>query len=171
MSLEADLSAVRSRIAQIAAPLGDVARDPPAPAAFAALVQTSAPPAVAELARRSGARNALDPALIEAVIANESSYDPHALSPAGAQGLMQLMPGTAASLGVTDPTDAAQNVAGGARYLRSLLDRFGGNLSLALAAYNAGPGAVQQFGGIPPYAETRAYVDHVLATYHALNHH
>jgi soluble lytic murein transglycosylase-like protein len=172
MSLEADLSAVRSRIAEISAPLNDgVANDPPAPAAFAALVHTSVPPGVADLARRSGARNALDPALIEAVIANESAYDPRALSPAGAQGLMQLMPGTAASLGVTDPADAAQNVAGGSRYLRSLLDRFGGNVSLALAAYNAGPGAVQQFGGIPPYAETRAYVDHVLATYHALDNH
>jgi soluble lytic murein transglycosylase-like protein len=176
MSLEADLRAVCDRIAHIAAPLNDA--DPSraqVPAEFAALVQGAAaqntarpvPDAIADLARRAGARSALDPALIEAVIANESSYDPHALSAAGAQGLMQLMPSTAAALGV-DPTDPAQNVAGGARYLRSLFDRFGGNLPQALAAYNAGPGAVQQFGGIPPYAETRAYVDHVLATYHAL---
>lgn len=168
MSVEADVSAVRERIAQIAVPLNDRgASDVPASTTFATLVQTAVPASIVALARRSGAKTALDPALIEAVIASESSYDPRARSAAGARGLMQLMPATAAELGVADPTDPAQNVAGGARYLRSLLDRFG-NLPQALAAYNAGPGAVQQFGGIPPYAETRAYVDHVLARYHAL---
>ncbi len=109
----------------------------------------------------------IDPALIEAIIANESGFDPKATSRAGARGLMQLMPQTAAGLGVTDPYDAAQNIRGGARYLRTLLDRFG-DVELAVAAYNAGPAAVERFGGVPPYAETRSYVRKVLAHYREL---
>jgi soluble lytic murein transglycosylase-like protein len=106
----------------------------------------------------------LDPALIEAIVANESGFDPTARSRAGAQGLMQLMPGTAASLGVSNPYDPAQNIWGGTRYLRSLLRRFGGSVERAVAAYNAGPAAVAKYNGIPPYAQTRAYVRNVIAS-------
>ncbi|HEY4441828.1 MAG TPA: lytic transglycosylase domain-containing protein [Candidatus Elarobacter sp.] len=106
----------------------------------------------------------VDPALLKAVIANESGFNANATSKVGAQGLMQLMPETAASLGVRDAYDPAQNVAGGARYLRGLLDRFGGDQRLAVAAYNAGPGAVSKYGDVPPYAETQSYVTNVLAS-------
>lgn len=109
----------------------------------------------------------IDPALIEAIIANESGFDPNATSRAGARGLMQLMPQTAASLGVSDPYDPQQNIRGGVRYLRSLLDRFG-NVELAVAAYNAGPEAVERYGGVPPYSETENYVRNVLTSYREL---
>jgi soluble lytic murein transglycosylase len=104
------------------------------------------------------------PALVKAVIAAESNFRPRAVSPKGAQGLMQLMPATARDLGVQDPLEARDNVRGGTRYLRRLMDRYG-DLSRALAAYNAGPTAVDRYRGIPPYPETRQYVDRVLTYY------
>ncbi len=107
-------------------------------------------------------RNGVDPSLLKALIRAESNFDPNAGSPAGAQGLTQLMPGTAAGLGVTDVHDPAQAIEGGAKYLRSQLDAFGGDQTKALAAYNAGPGAVTRYGGVPPYAETQQYVQRVL---------
>ncbi|MCL2840594.1 MAG: lytic transglycosylase domain-containing protein [Defluviitaleaceae bacterium] len=106
-------------------------------------------------------RHNLDPSLIRAVIRVESSYRHDAVSHAGAMGLMQLMPGTAASLGVVDPFDIRQNIDGGTRYLRQLLDMFDNDLTLALAAYNAGQGAVRRHGGIPPFRETQNFVPRV----------
>jgi len=103
----------------------------------------------------------IDPALIRAVIHAESAFNEKALSRKGAQGLMQLMPGTADELGVSDAMDASQNIQGGAKYLANLMGRFNGDTRLATAAYNAGPGAVSRYGGIPPYAETQAYVERV----------
>jgi len=113
---------------------------------------------------RAAREHRVPPALVKAVIAAESDFDPEATSRAGAQGLMQLMPTTAAHLGVLDPLEPIQNVHGGVSYLRSLIDRYG-DLSRALAAYNAGPTVVDFYGGIPPYRETRAYVDRVLTYY------
>lgn len=118
-----------------------------------------------ELIYTTAMQHQVDPALVKAVIHAESNFQPTVKSSAGAQGLMQLMPGTAASLGVTNSNDPVQNVDGGTRLLRKLLDRYDQNVSLALAAYNAGPGAVAQYGGIPPYPETQRYVPRVLSLY------
>ncbi len=103
----------------------------------------------------------VDSALLHAVIHAESAFNPMAISSKGAQGLMQLMPGTASDMGVADAFDAAQNIRGGARYLAQLLKTFNGDTTLATAAYNAGPGAVQKYGGVPPYDETQVYVQRV----------
>lgn len=124
------------------------------------------PADILPLIRQAAQANGVDPALVAAVARAESGFNPSAGSPAGAQGLMQLMPGTARGLGVTDPFDAAQSANGGAKYLRAQLDRFG-DPSLALAAYNAGPGAVTKYGGVPPYQETQTYVQRVLGYYEA----
>jgi soluble lytic murein transglycosylase len=107
----------------------------------------------------------LDPKLIRAIVQVESAFDPTAISPKGAMGLMQLMPAVANQFRITDPYEPEQNLRGGTRYFRKLLDDFAGQVELALAGYNAGPAAVERFGGIPPYAETRDYVRKVLQVY------
>ena len=109
----------------------------------------------------AAAKYNVDPALLRGLIRQESNFNANATSPAGARGLTQLMPGTAAALGV-DPSVPAQAIEGGAKYLRQQLDRFGNDPAKALAAYNAGPGAVQRYGGVPPYAETQNYVRKVM---------
>jgi len=109
----------------------------------------------------------VDAGLFEALVACESSFNPLSKSDAGAMGLSQLMPGTAKALGVTNPYDPEQNLRGGAKYLSQMLTRFGGDQRLALAAYNAGPGAVERHRGIPPFTETQNYVRRVLARYEA----
>jgi soluble lytic murein transglycosylase-like protein len=114
------------------------------------------------LIEQAAARNGLDPALLHGLIEQESGFDPNAQSGAGAMGLTQLMPGTASSMGVANPLDPAESIEGGARYLSQLMGEFGGNAADALAAYNAGPGAVRQYGGVPPYSETQSYVSKVL---------
>jgi soluble lytic murein transglycosylase-like protein len=169
-----------ARVAQIQALLAQSPVEAPAamPAngtSFAAALQsaqsTTATPAAAAagdatqfdgLINDAATRNGVDPALLKALIRQESNFNPNARSGAGAVGLTQLMPSTAAGLGVGDPTAPAQAIEGGAKYLRQQLDRFGGDAAKALAAYNAGPGAVQRFGGVPPYAETQSYVQRVL---------
>ncbi|MBV8638439.1 MAG: lytic transglycosylase domain-containing protein [Candidatus Eremiobacteraeota bacterium] len=124
------------------------------------------PPAqIDQLVNANASQWNVDPALVKAIIANESGFNANATSNVGAQGLMQLMPGTASGLGVTNAYDPAQNVYGGTRYIKGLLDRFNGDVRKAVAAYNAGPGAVEKYGGVPPYAETQNYVENVLASY------
>jgi soluble lytic murein transglycosylase-like protein len=107
-------------------------------------------------------RNGVDPAVLHGLIQQESGFDPNSQSSAGASGLTQLMPGTASSLGVANPLDPVESIEGGARYLGQLTKEFAGNTTEALAAYNAGPGAVRQYGGVPPYAETQSYVTKVM---------
>jgi soluble lytic murein transglycosylase-like protein len=107
-------------------------------------------------------RNGIEPAILHGLIQQESGFDPGSHSSAGAMGLTQLMPETASSLGVSNPYDPAESIEGGARYLAGLLSRFGGNVTDALAAYNAGPAAVSSHGGVPPYPETESYVSKVL---------
>jgi len=137
-----------------------VAPQPASPPGEPVATQTVAP--YRDLIRAAAARHGLAPELVESVIRVESNFEARAVSPKGARGLMQLMPATAAKLGVRNVFDARQNIEGGVRHLRHLVDRYGGNLALALAAYNAGVEAVGRYGGIPPYPETQAYVARVL---------
>jgi len=171
------LGELQTMVAQMTAPTAPApAPTPAAPAAsFAgALAAAQTSPSAAPVSgtgassafdaqiNAAAASNGIDPALLKGLVSQESGFNPNARSGAGAVGLTQLMPGTAASLGVTNPLDPTQSLQGGAKYLREQLDRFGGDEQLALAAYNAGPGAVQKYGGVPPYAETQNYVTSVM---------
>ncbi len=137
---------------------------------FDAGPHTMDPAVLAAIVRTQSHAHRVPPSLVHAVITQESDGDPSAISPAGAMGLMQLMPATARAYGAVNPFDPQQNVAAGTAYLHDLLVRYHGNLTLALAAYNAGSVAVARYHGIPPYAETRGYVEHVTQLYRGAAH-
>lgn len=120
---------------------------------------------ILDLIDRTAQKYGIDEKLVRALVKQESGFNPNAKSHAGALGLMQLMPSTAQGLGVKNPLDPVQNVEGGVKYLKSMLDRFNGNTILALAAYNAGPNAVKKYNGVPPYKETQNYVRSILKQY------
>jgi soluble lytic murein transglycosylase-like protein len=184
MDLFSDIAAVARRIAEITGqPLQIAAQLAPGAPSFSSMVSSAMnaqaqpplapvqapnfipPPQIEQLVNTNANAWGVDPALVKAIIANESGFDANATSKTGAQGLMQLEPGTAAELGVGNAYDPAQNIWGGTRYIRGLLERFHGDVRLAVAAYNAGPAAVEKYGGVPPYAETQGYVENVLDSY------
>jgi soluble lytic murein transglycosylase-like protein len=182
------LSSTVARVAELQAMLGGQQPTPTAapaaatgPASFASQLQTAqsaqsgqpttgatqvvsggSPTQFDGLINAAASKYNVPAGLLKGLIRAESNFNPNAKSPAGAMGLTQLMPGTAKALGVSNPLDPAQAIEGGAKYLRQQLDAFGGDVQKTLAAYNAGPGAVQRYGGVPPYAETQAYVKRVL---------
>ena len=123
---------------------------------------------IENLINKYAQKNNLDPDFIKAVVKQESGFNPDAKSKCGAMGLMQLMPQTAKGLGIIDAFDPEQNIDGGTRYLKSMMNRFNNDPKLALAAYNAGPAAVQKYGDIPPYRETQNYVKNILSSYEAM---
>ena len=123
-----------------------------------------------EIIRKAAQHHGVDFALVKAVIKAESAFNPNAISSAGAQGLMQIMPSNFKSLDLDDPFDPEHNISAGTRYLKYLIDRYDRDLHLALAAYNAGPGVVDQYGDIPPFRETRGYVKRVLSYYDRFVH-
>lgn len=162
-SVEVQRAAVRTQRAAasffaVLPPVAEPALSAPARPACDAVRPSDIEPVIHRAAQREG----LAPALLRAVISKESAWYPCALSPKGAQGLMQLMPATADMLGVNDPFDPEQNIDGGARFLGDLLGRYNGNLALALAAYNAGPGTVDEAGGVPRIPETVDYVGWIM---------
>jgi soluble lytic murein transglycosylase-like protein len=145
-----------------------VARLSPAPASAPQANPNGEPPgdnSLETLIARTASRHEIDPDFVASVVKAESGFNPVAVSRKGAGGLMQLMPQTAATLGVEDVLDAAANVEGGTKYLRHLLDQYDGDAVKALAAYNAGPQRVKQYGGIPPYRETHAFIARVIGDY------
>ncbi|MBD5636095.1 MAG: lytic transglycosylase domain-containing protein [Candidatus Eremiobacteraeota bacterium] len=165
MSITYDIAAVERRVNELGGSAGSRSSTARAQSvAFRVAVSAN----VASLVRREAQAASVDPALVAAIARTESNFDPAARSRTGAAGIMQLMPATAQALGVENPYDPAQNVRGGALYLRELLERFGGDVRRAIAAYNAGPGAVERFGGVPPFAETKRYVERVLEAYRAV---
>ena len=133
--------------------------------AIQANTQTSSKSQILNVVSQISKKYNVDEKLVQAVIKQESGFNPKAKSKSGAIGLMQLMPATAKNLGVKDPYNTVQNVEGGVKYLKSMLNKYNGNVILALAAYNAGPGAVDKYSGVPPYKETQNYVKNILSNY------